>query len=310
MELTESRSSGSPGFEGPNKQNIFPFLRLSGELRNLVYEHVAADALFIRLYMDRIILPPLACVCRKIRSEMSGKYEEDVVQYPAIPVEAYSTTLNFGYMFRWLDKNDGRSEEHAKSVRALHIHLDVVPPQYESMLSEDHKHQPNWLSIIKKRDGIFEHALASCGVREWASETDEERIDYESILSTLGASTRTFMNDCQLRKYVQTRNGKGYLISCSARTLHGHEFSGSNSDREISSHEHYCHLHDYVWYLITQLRYWRSLREHSAHRFYSVIRTAIESFKSTMCPRDLGRHSPSRVREQPTCLETSLTGLY
>lgn len=122
MELTKSQSSATPsGSNSLNKGHIFPFLKLSGELRNLIYEYVAATAPIVRVFENRTILPPLACVCRKIRSEMSGKYEEEVVLYPRIPIEAYSSNLHFRPLFKWLEENDRRLEGHTKFVRTLHV---------------------------------------------------------------------------------------------------------------------------------------------------------------------------------------------
>lgn len=105
-------------------------LNLPGELRNEIYTHVARTQDALRLSEGQIILPALGGVCKKIRAEMRGIFEQEVVSNITmdIDIEARVVNLNFDPLFKWLDENDQRSTEDQKqNARVLKIFVTCRP---------------------------------------------------------------------------------------------------------------------------------------------------------------------------------------
>ena len=85
---------------------VSPFLELPAELRNKVYEYLASEEVALRLSAGRLILPPLGSVCKKIRAEMRGVYDHDLVSNATLRIEARVINFHFRSLFRWLDEHD------------------------------------------------------------------------------------------------------------------------------------------------------------------------------------------------------------
>jgi hypothetical protein len=85
-----------------------PFLKLPAELRNRIYELAAKNHRRLRVYDGRVVLPPLGSVCKKIRTEIRGIFEQEVI--PTMRrIEALVVNFNFEPLFNWLDKHDQRT---------------------------------------------------------------------------------------------------------------------------------------------------------------------------------------------------------
>lgn len=105
-----------------------PLLNLPPELRNKVFEYVGSNQDALRLSGDRIVLPPLGSVCKKIRKEMSAIFEHEIVKDTALAIEARVVNFDFRPLFSWLDKNDqacNRTEN--ENARELKIHVTCRP---------------------------------------------------------------------------------------------------------------------------------------------------------------------------------------
>ena len=103
-------------------------LSLTGEIRNHIYLHVALDAPTIRLFEGRVVLPPLASVCRKIRKELEGKYQRDATLNPTTPIHALVTNFNFHPLSRWLDKHSRDLKDKLDVPRVLCITSVLLAP--------------------------------------------------------------------------------------------------------------------------------------------------------------------------------------
>jgi len=104
------------------------FLTLPGEIRNHIYLQVALDAPTIRLFEGRVVLPPLASVCRQVRKEMSGKYQKDATLNPATPVHVLVTNFNFHSLSRWLDKHSRDLKDKLDAPRVSCITSVLLAP--------------------------------------------------------------------------------------------------------------------------------------------------------------------------------------
>ena len=106
-----------------------PFLRLPAELRNKIYELASKDQRTLRLFEGQIVLPPLGRVCKKIRTEMRGIFEQEAISNTVLGIEALVVNFNFKPLFEWLDERDQRTAftHTGRSVRLLHIRVACRP---------------------------------------------------------------------------------------------------------------------------------------------------------------------------------------
>jgi hypothetical protein len=116
-----------------------PFLNLAGELRNTIYELVIIDSTELRLSEGRVTLPALGCVCRQMRTEMRGIFEQheaDLIQAALdnrIPIRARVSNYDFSPLEMWLNRYEHLPNEPATlfpiaHLRTLHIDLIVDVP--------------------------------------------------------------------------------------------------------------------------------------------------------------------------------------
>ncbi|GAB7330484.1 hypothetical protein MBLNU13_g02091t2 [Cladosporium sp. NU13] len=105
-----------------------PFLKLPAELRNKIYELAAKQQKHLRLFGGRIVLPPLGRVCKKIRTEVRGLFEQEVICSP-LSIEALVVNFDFKPLFNWLDEHDQRpsSTHPGRFARTLHIRVACRP---------------------------------------------------------------------------------------------------------------------------------------------------------------------------------------
>ena len=111
------------------------FLTVPGEIRNHIYLQVALDAPILRLFEGRVVLPPLASVCRQIRKEMNGKYQRDATLNPETPIHALVTNFNFHCLSRWLDKHNRDLKDRLNAPRVLCITSVLLAPDAAADLS-------------------------------------------------------------------------------------------------------------------------------------------------------------------------------
>ena len=106
-----------------------PFLRLPAELRNKIYELASKDQRTLRLFEGQIVLPPLGRVCKKIRTEMRGIFEQEAISNTVLGIEALVVNFNFKPLFEWLDERDQRTAftHTGRSARLLHIRIACRP---------------------------------------------------------------------------------------------------------------------------------------------------------------------------------------
>lgn len=102
-----------------------PFLKLPAELRNEIYELAAKQQNRLILFDGRIVLPPLGSVCKKIRTEMRGVFEQEAISNIALSIAALVVNFDFKPLFDWLDEYDQRpgSTYPGQFARILHIRL-------------------------------------------------------------------------------------------------------------------------------------------------------------------------------------------
>lgn len=107
-----------------------PFLKLPAELRNKIYELAAKQQNRLILFDGRIVLPPLGSVCKKIRTEMRGIFEQEAISNIALSITALVVNFNFKPLFDWLDEYDQRpgSTYPGQFARILHIRLACRMP--------------------------------------------------------------------------------------------------------------------------------------------------------------------------------------
>lgn len=106
-----------------------PFLKLPAELRNKIYELAAKQQYCLILFDGRIVLPPLGSVCKKIRTEMRGIFEQEAISNIALSITALVVNFDFKPLFDWLDEYDQRpgSTYPGQCARTLHIRLTCQP---------------------------------------------------------------------------------------------------------------------------------------------------------------------------------------
>lgn len=106
-----------------------PFLRLPAELRNKIYELAVKDQQSLRLFEGQIVLPPLGRVCKKIRTEIRGIFEQEAISNTVLGIEALVVNFNFKPLFEWLDERDQRtaSTHMGRPGRVLHICVACRP---------------------------------------------------------------------------------------------------------------------------------------------------------------------------------------
>lgn len=179
---------------------------------------------------------------------MSGKYEEEVILYPRIHIEAYRTDIGFASLFRWLDENDRRLEGHAKFVRTLHIHLDLISLNSASPLARLYEQRTTSPCHTHEKVDNALWALELCCRFRWAQKGDDELRNLESTLPKFNPFKKS-SDDDRTRRRVQTRSGKGYLVFCSAQTIHAHQ--PSEVEPGLSK-AYFCRKCAYIGYLVNE----------------------------------------------------------
>ena len=106
-----------------------PFLKIPAELRNKIYELAAKDHKRLRLFDGQIVLPPLGSVCKKIRTEIRGIFEQEVISNTALDIEALVVNFDFRPLFNWLDEHHQRSPstQTRRVPRFLRINVTCRP---------------------------------------------------------------------------------------------------------------------------------------------------------------------------------------
>lgn len=135
-----------------------PILNLPGELRNQIYDEVACSAVHVKLFEGRVVLPPLARTCRKIRTEMSGKYEADVIKRD-VDVHAHVLNCNFEPLRKWLSAHENWSARFQGPVRGRVPRLKIFLILTSTEVIESSPHP-------KLRAGLL-HQKLQLWQREW-----------------------------------------------------------------------------------------------------------------------------------------------
>ena len=106
------------------------FLKLPGELRNRIYEFVAKDLPWLTLSAGgQIVLPPFGSVCKRVRTELRGIFEHEVIWDTRLDIKALVVNFDFDPLFNWLDELDRRPKCSDKRhiVRSLIIFATYRP---------------------------------------------------------------------------------------------------------------------------------------------------------------------------------------
>jgi hypothetical protein len=113
-----------------------PLLKLPAELRNNIYEHVSREEKVLKLSAGKIVLPSLGGVCKQIRAELRGIFEQEVISNIHLEIQALIVNFNFAPLLGWLDEHDQRpispaveklAQRPAVKVRKLVIHATCRP---------------------------------------------------------------------------------------------------------------------------------------------------------------------------------------
>jgi hypothetical protein len=113
-----------------------PLLKLPAELQNNIYEHVSRDEKVLKLSAGKVVLPPLGGVCKHIRAELRGVFEQEVISNTDLEIQALVVNFNFQPLFRWLAEHDQRPISPAveklahrppQKLRELVIHAKCRP---------------------------------------------------------------------------------------------------------------------------------------------------------------------------------------
>jgi hypothetical protein len=108
----------------PDTSCLPPLLRLPAELRNNIYELVAKDQEPLILSAGKVVLPPLGEVCRQIRAEMRGIFEQEVISNAALPIQSPAVNFNFKPLFEWLDEHD--RAERRPATGSEHVIRELI----------------------------------------------------------------------------------------------------------------------------------------------------------------------------------------
>jgi hypothetical protein len=154
----------------PGTSCLPPLLRLPAELRNNIYELVAKDQETLILSAGKIVLPPLGGVCRQIRAEMRGIFEQEVISNTALPIISPVVNFNFKPLFDWLDEHDRVDGQPATGGECVVRALDIWP-ECRPDLSLD-PHIGNTASPEEDRlASLLLHNLTTT-MNGWSSELD------------------------------------------------------------------------------------------------------------------------------------------
>lgn len=198
-----------------------PFLALPGELRNKIYTEVAHNASSIKLFEGRVVLPPLAGVCRQVRREMSGNNQAELYLDPAAPIHAHVTNFNFHPLLRWL--NAHRQHLKGEAPRLLVITSVLLAPDFatgifdpevskeKSDRQSSDKAYNNSLRILMQNLESFEpyfEAWRDCDIPDEVAWGDEARSLLQPSLFDPG------------RARTAEIAGTRFLVCCRAQTIH------------------------------------------------------------------------------------------
>lgn len=158
-------------------EGTIPFLRLHGELRNEIYLLAIEDITTIKLFEDRVVLPPVGSVCKQVRTELRGLYEEELLSNPNAQIEARVVNMNFEPLLRWLDTNDqhyGAWEDETPRVLTIHAVCDGEESEREFWWLEE---CVSWRSPIPSNERLprlLLHNLTTT-LNGWGEECSRER---------------------------------------------------------------------------------------------------------------------------------------
>jgi hypothetical protein len=239
-----------------------PFFNLPGELRNAIYELVVLNAP-LRLFEGRVNLPPFAHVCRQIRTEMIGIFEEHEeslildVQSGRLPIKAKIINYDFVALYKWLERNEGTNDTRigplqicAQQVRTLHIDMIIDVPvtdltrAAESQLTiQDH--------IVRDREAI-QSSNDSWDDALWASFVmPSRRFNFHLGPWVTGRNgTAAIVDGYGAKSYgLRTLQGNCYVVTCNVR------LGFLSTSKEIlggAFPSGFCHQGDYLDQLFGQ----------------------------------------------------------
>lgn len=159
-------------------------------------------------------------------------------------------------------------------------------------------------TATKERVDRAREALALCCTGTRAKEGDDGLKSLQSMLSKSHPFKKS-TDGSRTRRRLQTELGNGYLVSCSARTLHDHQPSGAKLG---SSNAYVCHICAYIGHLINELEPESKLATWgpAARRFHWVLKNAIKG----SCKEWHGQEISCCVEGQLTALDLSLANLH
>ncbi|KAM0723766.1 hypothetical protein Q7P37_000756 [Cladosporium fusiforme] len=206
----------------------FPFFKLPGELRNRIYEEVANSSADVNLFKGCIVLPPLANTCRKVRKEMHGKYEVDVLSKPDVGVKAHVFNCNFEPLGKWLDAHASEFSQRVV-VKSRSRKLDICMTLTSTEVPESSPHS--------KLRGDVMHRKMQAWQSEWYSHPTAR---YPQTMGgpnsqVLGPQTARWgkmtYHLCQRR-----HSDLNYSVSCSVRFVHNdHRRLNPSSGSEVAN---------------------------------------------------------------------------
>jgi hypothetical protein len=161
-----------------------PLLKLPAELRNNIYEHVSRDEKVLKFSAGKVVLPPLGGVCKQIRAELRGIFEQEVISNTALPIQVLVVNFNFKPLFEWLDEHDLVDRRPATGcqyvTRELIIWLECRPdfsldPRIENFASPEER----------RLASLLLHNLTTTMIG-WSSELDihEARFSWRQRMSS------------------------------------------------------------------------------------------------------------------------------
>lgn len=193
------------------------FLKLPAELRNRIYELVASDEEALRLSAGKILLPSLGSVCKKIRAEMRGVYEHEVISNAALGIEALVINFDFKSLFRWLDEQDCQTIPESKhwTPRELRIHVTCQPELLISPRKDENSPRRSTAKEAERLPHLLLHNL-SATMSGWS-------FDYEILDSVYPSDTIGNWSTQQLIQTVGVNNQS--VHSRCQRFLTGHHYT-------------------------------------------------------------------------------------
>jgi hypothetical protein len=295
-----------------------PLLKLPAELRNDIYEHVSRDEKVLKLSAGKVVLPPLGGVCKQIRAELRGVFEQQMISNTDLEIQALVVNFNFDPLFRWLDEHDQRPispafEELAcrppQKLRKLVIHATCRP---ELLLAPWLERNPLLLSPLLQEErlsALLLHNLTTT-LKRWSTSLDMYMARYawgrrvanpslEDVLShylwpTTEPDQLSYINTALFRR---RRSGYDYQVTIVADESFRRRFDHSattppncGTSQGVSSlhpDEPALQLFDTMY---KSVKGWRWMRTDIDRKFALMLREACQSGRSKLHGKALTWH--------------------